>query len=187
MPDSLLKDIGRLVRATAEIEDIIFIAITALVQTTEGKSSVLLGRIAVTTALVKLQQLTTQYAPNLSPTLKTIISDRIRPLLQVRNAVAHGVYIGFHEDHYEFLSNIIFEPEDEQTHKKVFSYSEAYVRSAAGVAEELIEGLVQLYGLPVLRARRYERGLLGQPPQKKSAQPTPKTAKPKPPRGSSQA
>lgn len=181
----MLREIGRLVRACAEIEDCIFIAITALCEINEGKSTVLLGRVAISTALVKVQQLTKQYAPQLHGNLSLLVKNYITELLQARNGVVHGVYIGCKDGQYSFLSNIIFEPIDEQTHKKVFSYTEKYIASCANVAEEVIEKLVDLYGIPVLRAGRYKQHLVGLPPLPKKAQQQAKKAKPPhPPRSS---
>lgn len=176
----MLREIGRLVRACAEIEDCIFIAITALCEINEGKSTILLGRVAISTALVKVQQLTKQYAPQLSADLNALVSNYITQALQARNGVAHGVYIGEKDGEYSFLTNLIFEPIDEQTHRKVFGYTEKYIASCANVAEEVIEKLVDIFGIPVLRAGRYKQHLVGLPPLQKKAQQRPTKAKSKP-------
>jgi hypothetical protein len=167
IPPAAMTAIGRIVRAFAEIEDIINLHIGKLAGTTEGITAIFLGRMGISAKIqmaLYLAQLHRQGAPELHNQLFDVsFSDA----LACRNAVAHGVFLGKKKVSraLSFLTSNQLEPIDGNMRREVASFQVSDLKKYALAGEQSIPFFAAHLKLTTLREKRFQLSLL---PHRKS-------------------
>lgn len=182
--EQTLAEIGRLIRACAEIEDIIDLHICNLAEISESKAAILLGRTAVTRRLEIAKTLAkTREGDAFERHNHAFSNEEFGDIIDCRNAVAHGKLLGENDDgDLSFLTMNTAMPDGDAAIRIVASYPPDAIRHFATMAEGAIAPLEKLLKVEALREERLHKPLL---PHRK-AQPQ-QTAKQKHPPESSQA
>jgi|CXWL01.1.fsa_nt_gi hypothetical protein len=176
LSSDVLASIGRLVRAFAEIDDLITLYICNLAEISESRAVVLLGRTQASTKLDIAAYLAKMTGVKITALHSEIFGSGYREYRKCRNAVAHGVLLGETEDgQFAFLTSETAEPDatDKATIQVVYSYSAQIIAIYAQRAEEAIPVITENLKLSSLRQTRLERPLqphrkgLPQQPNKK--------------------
>ena len=94
----VLADIGRLIRAFAEVEDIVSIYLAQLAGLTESKSTIILGRMQLRSRIEMAGVLATQTGKQITEIHKAAFSEAFWDALFCRNTVTHGVLMGKSQD-----------------------------------------------------------------------------------------
>jgi hypothetical protein len=192
LSDETLLAMGRLVRAFAEIEDIVNLHMCRLANIPEGLSLLMLGRTPMSQKL----NLANVFAKARGGQAKVATdqcfdTDQFRILQQCRNVVAHGVLLGMIEGEGEefvaFRTTTPLAPDSQEVSFEVVSYRPQDFPKFAKVAEQSIPRIEALLRVRALREERLAQPLEGH----SKAQPTrPPSAKHqrqrKPPREKSQ-
>lgn len=148
--------IGRLVRACAEIEDIINLRLAKLAQVPEGIVLVFLGRTSITNRLKILKLVSEGNGPQAEELFAQAFDNPDwRDIQEMRNTVAHGRLLGLTED-----GNIAFsvvEPmgiDNVRVHMTVNAYNPEAFGILAHMAEDVIPQMEAAFGLKALREKR---------------------------------
>jgi hypothetical protein len=158
--DATLLQIGKLIRATAEIEDLITLYICNLAEINASKAIILLGRTAVTRRLEIAEYLASMIGPHVTQLHKANFTALFGEVLSCRNAVAHGIFMGMTENgRYAFLTAKTVETTIPSAVQIVESYRPSDIKEFARVAEEFIPILETNLKLQPLRAERLRRPL----------------------------
>lgn len=155
LSDSTLIAIGRIVRACAEIEDLVDLFIAKLAETSEAKVWILLGRTAVTRKLEIAEQLASTRPDAALEVHKAAFDHHYYALIECRNAVAHGTLLG--EDSggmLHFLSASNLKPVGGRIARTVWGYTPEALTESADYAESLIPHLENLLDVKGLREAR---------------------------------
>jgi hypothetical protein len=160
----ILASIGSLIRAFAEIEDLITLFISNLAGISESKAVVLLGRTNISRKLeiaLYLAKMTNQRVTTLH---KKLFGSDFSEVLECRNAVAHGVLLGKWNDDdkdtlYAFLTSKTEEPTGSSASQVVISFTAERLAEVAQVAEKSIPIVERLLQLEPLRQRRLGQSL----------------------------
>ena len=159
--DDTLLQIGKLVRATAEIEDLITLYICCLAEISASKAIVLLGRTAVTRRLEIAEYLAGMVGPHVTKLHNDNFNAAFSDVLSCRNAVVHGVLMGITpEGRYAFLTAKTVETTIPSAFQIVESYLPSDIKTFAAMAEEAIPILETNLKLQPLRAERLQRPLV---------------------------
>lgn len=178
LPDSVLTEIGRLIRAFAEIEDLINLYLCGLAQINESKALVLLGRTAITRRIEMAEYLALMTGDAISATHKEIFNSGFREALECRNAVAHGLLLGrTDDDRFAFLTAKTEIPSGPSAVQLAISYHEASISAYAKLATDAIPQIEARLKLEDMRAARLQRPLL---PHRKAQRQRAPSAKPQP-------
>ena len=181
--DLTLHGIGRLIRATAEIEDIVDCFISNLAGLSESRTLIMLGRTAITRRLEIAEMLAKVRTDKAHSAYKEAFPAEFADLLECRNAVAHGVLIGVTDQaEFAFLTTPTGSTEGESSMRIVASYNSATILNFADKAEAMIPWLEQRLKVQELRAARLQRPLRPHPKSQDRGR-----AKPPPPPQSSRA
>jgi hypothetical protein len=176
--DAELIAIGKLIRATAEIEDLITLHICNLAEISMTKATVLLGKLAVTRRLEIAEYLARMAGQSVLTAHKQAFAEPYGEIMSCRNAVAHGVLMGRTEDgRYAFLTAVTA-PSDQPTAIQIVqSYLPGDIAGFAEMAENAVQPLIGFLKLEALRAERLRRPLephrKGQPRSAKANDPSP--------------
>lgn len=159
LDDLALHSIGRLIRATAEIEDIIDHFISSLTGLSEAKTVVMLGKTAVTRRIGIAEMLAKLTSDEALAAHKEAFSADFGDILYCRNAVAHGVLLGItSEGDYAFRTTATNHTEGQGVLSLVVSYNSNSIAAYADKAEGLIAPLEES-----LRIRDMREASLRQP------------------------
>lgn len=153
--------IGRMIRACAEIEDIINLRLAHLADITEGMVLVFLGRSSITKRLAILQ-LISQAKGVLAEKLFAEAFDNpdFRDLQECRNAVAHGNLLGVDEDGNIAFGVVELQGIDSQkVHMTAHCFHPDSFEILASMAEGVIPQMERAFGLTALRQKRREKVL----------------------------
>lgn len=172
--DETHADIGRLIRAFAEIDDMLTAHISDLAHTSESRGSVLLGRspistkIAVALYLAKMEDQTAIDVHN-----SVFDADEFKHSLKCRNAVAHGALLGENENgELSFLTTTTLNPDNDAASMEVLSYTPDRIKACANAMTDAVPRIEKVLKLSALRERRLLRSLephpKGQNQQKRS-------------------
>lgn len=190
LPDDVLLGIGRLIRATAEIEDIISVHLCDVSSITEGLLVAFMGRTSAAQKLKFAEQFAKATHPHAAAAHKACFGESYDRIIRCRNAVAHGLLLGQDaRGNYAFRTASISEMETEFLTVKAVAYSGEAIIGAANAAEQIIpqmdeilrvkdkrqERLAQYRGHPpkaLSRAKRAEARQL----QRQSSRPSPRKA-----------
>ena len=99
LPQKTLVEIGRIVRAVAEIEDLVDLHICNLAGLSESKATVLLGKTAITRRLEMAKYLA-QMLPQEALDIHNAAFGTVEflDIVECRNAVAHGKLLGKNDE-----------------------------------------------------------------------------------------
>lgn len=177
LPTKVLADIGRLIRAFAEIEDLITLYICQLAEINQSRALVLLGKAAITRRLDMAKYLAQMTGPEITAEHTKIFNSGFRDALECRNCVAHGVLLGKTSDgRYAFLTDKTVPTNIESAIQVAISYDAHSIWAYAKVAEQAIPQIEKRLKLQELRAERLQRPLLphrkAQPRRQPSAKPS---------------
>jgi hypothetical protein len=174
LPKAALLSIGRLVRACAEIEDIINLYICGLAQINVSQGIVFLGKTPVKRRVEMGEYLADMRGAVAAALHKQIFNSVFWEVQTCRNAVAHGTLMGVSKDRrYAFLTNLTKPTETSSAIQEVISYAVSDIAAFADIAEEAIPLLETRLKLQPLREERHTRPLSphrkAQPQRKKGA------------------
>ncbi len=162
--DDTLLAIGRLIRATAEIEDIVDCFIANLAGISESQALILVGRTAITRRLEIAGMLAKIRTDKSREIYKAAFPAQFDDLLECRNAMAHGVLMGMTDDGlFAFLTTPTSSTRGEAAVRIVASYSAATILFFAEAAEKLIPWLEDTLKVQEQRATRPLRRLSPHP------------------------
>lgn len=162
--DATLHAIGRLIRATAEIEDIVDCFIAILAGLSETRALIMLGRTAITRRLEIAETLAKVRTDKAHDVYKEAFPKAFQDLLECRNAVAHGVLIGItDENEFAFLTTPTSMTEGESAKRIVASYNSATIANFADKAEAMLPWLEERLQVQEQRAERLQRPLKPHP------------------------
>jgi hypothetical protein len=156
----MFGSIGRLVRAFAEIEDLINLFISRLANISESKTIVLLGRTPISRKLEIAMYLATMAGPNSVTLHKFIFDSSFLECQKCRNAVAHGILLGKTEDNrFAFLTAETLEPTGSSAIQTVISFKKKDIAVYARHAEQAVPQIEKLLQLSPLREKRLQQPL----------------------------
>lgn len=161
LPAKVLTDIGRLIRAFAEIEDLITLYICNLAEINQSRALVLLGKAAITRRLEMAEYLAQMTGPEITAEHGKIFNSGFRDALECRNCAAHGVLLGKTSDgRYAFLTDKTAPTSNESAIQIAITYDAESISAYAVVAERAIPQIEKRLKLQELRAERRQRPLL---------------------------
>ena len=176
LPTKVLADIGRLIRAFAEIEDLITLYICNLAEINQSRALILLGKAAITRRLEMAEYLAQMTGPEITAEHGKIFNSDFRDALECRNCVAHGVLLGKTDDgRYAFLTDKTATPNNESATQIAISYEAKSISTYAIVAQRAIPQIETRLKLQELRAERLLRPLLPHRTAQPRRQPSAKT------------
>jgi hypothetical protein len=171
LPKRGVNAAGVLVRAFAEIEDIVNLWIMRLAETTEGMSAILMGRMGLSAKLQTVEYLAKIHGPPQTTIFKNLFGPGFPECKQCRDAMAHGVLLGKSKEtgRYAFLTNNTLDPLEPKLTREVISYDLEDLETFAAIAKASIPAMEEALGLQSLRQRYLRQSLLphrkGQPPK----------------------
>ena len=161
---STLVSIGRLVRAFAEIEDIVDLFICNLTEMSESKVTVILGRSAMRKKLEIAEQLARMRSDDALKIYNAIFDTAFDDALECRNTVAHGILLGVAKGgEIAFLTAPSGKVEGEAAIRIVISYHPKAIQSKAIVSEAAIPKMIEALQVQGQREERLQRPLAPHP------------------------
>ena len=176
LPRKTLADIGRLVRAFADIEDLVNLYICNLAQISESRALVLLGKAALTRRLEMAEYLAQMTGVEIATLQKQLFNSIFREALECRNSVVHGILLGkTAEEEYAFLTSKTEPPTGASAIQVAITYNAESISGYARLAEDAVPKIEKLLKLEGRRAKRLQQPLLphrkARPPRKPSSKP----------------
>ena len=160
LDDRALIAIARLVRACAEIEDLINLFICNLAEISESRMVVMLGRSAVSKRVEIAEYLAKINSPKAQELSDWAFNEGFWDTFRCRNDVAHGVLLGKNEDGaWSFLTSKTEAPEGKSAIQVVSSFTPEFIEATADAAEAAIPSLEDKLKLKEQRESRYGRPL----------------------------
>jgi hypothetical protein len=160
----LFLAIGKLVRALAEIEDMVDLHICNLAELSESQAMIILGRTAVTRRLEIAERLAMLRNDAAIDVHKAVFNSTYYDLVDCRNAVAHGTLMGKAEGRLYFLASPSgVKPNDGRAPRDVLSYEPRQIIANAEAAQQLVPHYEQHLKVEELRAERLRRPLTPHP------------------------
>lgn len=156
LTDAQHAAIGRLIRACAEIEDIINLRLADLTGVTEGIVLVFLGRASISKRL-EILRIASQAKGERAVDLhnQAFDNENFREVFGVRNTVAHGRLMGLTDDDHVAFSVCEMQGIDSNTvHMTVSAYNHEAFAIMAHRAEDVIPQMEAVFGLTSLRETR---------------------------------
>lgn len=146
LSDDELKDIGRLVRAFAEIEDIVAVHLCQVGSLNEGQLAVLVGRLGISQRVKMAEQFAKGLGGAAWEAHKACFkSGAFKTLVDCRNAVAHGYLLGLtKEGTLAFRTASMSDVDPEFVTLKVVTYAPASIRRNGEEAVKLVAQLDQI-------------------------------------------
>lgn len=177
--------IGRLIRACAEIEDLVTLSVADLLQTSEAAAVVALGQTPISKKLAIANYLAGTRSADWVARFAECFGDDYKEVITCRNAVAHGVYVGrWGDGRWAFLTAKTEPPIPGATFQVVISFKTEDIELYAASARDLVQYIEKTLGLSTHRKSRHAQSLLphrkSQPKQKQGAK---RKRPPKPSRG----
>ncbi len=183
LDDRTLTAIGRLIRACAEIEDMIDLFIASVAELNEQKTTILLGRTAVSRRIEIAMELCKLRTDKALAVHQSVFGASFDDLLEIRNTVAHGKLLGITGDGMlAFLTTYPGPTTPNSSIRIVKSYLPEAIEQWAMAAERDLPMLAKQLQIETLLEERLQRPLL---PHSKAQRRGP--SKPQRPLQSSQA
>ena len=180
----VLTSIGRLVRACAELDDILTLYICSLAEVSESHGAILLGRTPVSKKVEIAQYLAKMRGKIITEVHGNLFNTRYDEAIECRNVVAHGVFRGKGEDgRLYFRTSKSDEPIGKAAGKRVYGYTPNTINAIAISAEKLVPIFEKTLMLSALREKRLQQPVGAHP---KGLSQSRRTSTPKPPRRSLQ-
>lgn len=185
LTDDVLLGMGRLLRAFAEIEDIITLHLCSVASISEAQAVLLLGRLGMSKKLTMAYTFAAARGGNNKALLDGCFdNDEYKLCLKARNVAAHGLLLGLTEEgRIAFRTVETTSASSDAVGLEAISFEPEAFEIYAGMAENAIPQIEDLLGVRALREERRLRDLGGHP----KAQPTRMPSEPhqrqrKPPR-----
>ncbi len=171
-------DIGRLIRACAEIEDLVALHLCQVAEIDESQSAVLLGRMPSSTRVSLAKTFADRLGGTAQKAHDKCFDGEYFGMISVRNVLTHGTLLGISNDgRVTFRTNEILGPQENSgVRLNVVSYLPEGFRKWADQAEATIPLLEETLRLQAWREKRRQQDLL---PHRKSQPTRPPSAKPK--------
>lgn len=183
--DRTLIAIGRLIRACAEIEDLVNLFICNLAEINESRMVVMLGKTPISKRVEIAEYLAKLKSPNTAELADWAFNEGFWSTFRCRNTVAHGKLLGLSDDGaWSFITAQTEVPDGPSASQLAASYSTSYIEAVANSAEATIPLIEERLKLKAQREERYTRPLR---PHRKGLRQQNKGAKPSPPPQSSGA
>jgi hypothetical protein len=170
LPDDVLLAMGRLIRAFAEIEDIITLHLCSVADISEGQAVLLLGRLAMSKKLTMAYTFAAARGGDNKARLDGCFdNDEYKACLKARNVAAHGLLLGLTEEgKIAFRTVETTSASLDAVGLEAISFELEAFEIYAGMAENAIPQIEDRLGVQALREERRLRDLGGHP----KAQPT---------------
>lgn len=94
LDDEALLAIGRIVRGVAEIEHCADCFLTALMGMSDAQAHIMLARTGLRTKIEKSKHLCSLRTDHALRAHTAVFSKKLNDVIECRNAVSHGVYLG---------------------------------------------------------------------------------------------
>lgn len=161
LSNEAFQSIGRLVRACAEIEDIVTMFMCSVAGLSEAQATVLLGKTAISQKLRITKTFADALGQGASEAYNVCFeNDEFRSIIQCRNTVAHGFLLGMtDEGKVAFRVSEIVGVDGTAASILVHSYFEKDIGTFANMAEGAIPQIEKLLRLRSLREKRRSRPL----------------------------
>ena len=180
LDEKALLAIARLVRACAELEDIVNLFICNLAEISESRMVVLLGKSAISKRVEIAEYLAKMGTKSAQELAEWAFNEGFWNTFRCRNDVAHGVLLGKNEeDGWSFLTAKTEPPEGPSAIQIVASYETSFLEIMATTAEEAIPELEDRLKLKDQRTARHGRPLA---PHRKAQRRSQRDAKQQPQR-----
>jgi hypothetical protein len=164
LDDATFHSIGRLIRATAEIEDIVDCFIANLAGLSESRVQIFLGRTAITRRLEMAETLAKIRTDGALAAYKEAFPAEFNDVLECRNTVAHGILLGSTDlGEFAFLTTPTGSVEGESTMRIVAAYHPLTILNFAQKAEAMVPWLEERLKVQEMRAERLQRPLMPHP------------------------
>lgn len=186
LTDDQLLAIGRLIRACAEIEDLINLYLCRIADISEAHAIILLGRISGASRLKLAETFAVTRGEAVAAQHKACFGDqRFSDITRCRNTVAHGILLGKTENGE--IAFQIHEPQADEGRviQTVDAYSPDAFKVLADRAEHLIPQFVDILMLGPSLQTRQSQALGPHRRARAQAKQKAKHAHPRPPSGSS--
>jgi hypothetical protein len=182
--DDILLAIGRLIRACAEMEDMLTLFLCDLVQMPEGQFVVLLGRTPVSVKVRLAEQFAEAMSPGAHEAFKLCFgNDDSKSIFRMRNAVAHGLLLGeTDEGRIAFRAAETVGMEGTKVSILVTSFAPEDFASIARQAEDALPKIENILKLQEQRAERRARPLDPHRKSQKAQQAAKRERRPRPSR-----
>lgn len=155
------RAIGRIVRACAEIEDIVTLFIAKVLGIQEGSVAVMLGQTPYSKKLSIAQYLAKIQGGEAIRRYNEVFTEEFSRITTCRNAVAHGVMLGKSADgRWAFLTAKREEPVIGSAVQIVISYTTSDLQLHAKGAEWAVSVMESVLAVQELRSKRHGRPLL---------------------------
>jgi len=175
--------IGRLIRACADIEDLVNLSIADLMLADETCVVVALGQTPISKKVAIGNYLAGVHAGDMPDRYKQCFDSDFKEVFTCRNAVAHGVMVGrWANGKWAFITAKTEDPVPGSAMQTVMSFTTTDLQLYAVMAEKKFAFLEETLGLQGRRQLRHGRSLL---PHRKSQPKPQRSAKPKHQRRSS--
>lgn len=176
LDDDALLAIGKIVRAAADLEDVIDLWIFKLAKISEAEATVLLGRTNISKKLAVAEGLAKLRTGNETELHGLVFDGNMKRLLSCRNATAHGVLVGKTSDEkWAFLTSTTLAYDSGGVVKRSDAYSTATLQKIARVGAGRVALMDEILGLQPWREKRQwqevEAHQEGQSQRKKDARP----------------
>jgi hypothetical protein len=168
LQDGDLISIGRIIRAAAEIEDLLTMLLFQVCKITESNGTLLIGQTPISAKLDKIEYALKRDDREAHKAFKDLRKGQLTGLIRMRNAIAHGVHLGYspeREEHLFLALPQMVEPVDGETNTKsrVYHFSPAELRQRSEQAEEIANFIERNWMLAPLREKRLTPGSLRMP------------------------
>jgi hypothetical protein len=167
--------IGRIVRACADLEDVLNLWICKLSGITEAQSTALLGRSPISTKLAIAEGLAKLCREGEIELHKLVFDSNMTRLLGCRNAVAHGTLVGkTKQGRYVFRTAHTLGYDRDSVAVRAEAYDTKTLAAIARISENRIAAMSGVLGLGSLRRRRNWRRLPEHRAGQQKRKPSPK-------------
>lgn len=164
LKNKTLIAIGRLVRAFAEIEDLVKLFICNLAEISESRMIVIMGRTPLRTLINTSEYLAQMQGEKVLNLHKSVFTPEFFEALSCRNSVAHGVLLGA-DKHLQlaFKTTDTLKPEEDAAIVVVRAYHSDLIAQYAEYAERAIPTIRTTLKLETLLEKRREAVLAPHP------------------------
>lgn len=156
-----LRNIGRMFRATAEIEDIVSLYLCGLAKISEGHAILILGRAPISRKIQIARDFAKAHGSEELERFKSTVDDKnLAAALEFRNIVAHGALLGTtDEGRIAFRTLKKIDQDETSVTIEAVSFTSEDFASCASALEKAVPWLEDKLSVAEERAGRREKGL----------------------------
>ena len=165
LSDSVYQAMGRIIRAFAEIEDIVGLHLCETASLNEGQLLFLMGRASISDKITKVLALASAKGGELERVTKECFDrSEFRALQRCRNVIAHGFLLGETEaGKIAFRTTSITDMDMTYLGVEVATYEPSAFADFALIAESVLGQMERVLRVDTLRAERRAQALLSHP------------------------